>query len=64
MSCSSTGATWHGFTGQGRARIDYVLVSPSFEVVKGGVITDKPGGVLPADHFPIYADLRWKNERG
>lgn len=55
---NETGATCHGFTGKGSARIDYVMVSRSFKVVRGKVITDKPDGILPSDHFPIYVDLQ------
>lgn len=57
---NKTGATYHGFTGEGSARIDYVLISKAFEVMRGEVITDKPGGILPSDHFPVYADLRMR----
>lgn len=57
-----TGPTAHGFTGQGRVRIDYVLVSPSLRPTRGGVITQKLSEMFPSDHFPIYADLCWKEE--
>jgi endonuclease/exonuclease/phosphatase family metal-dependent hydrolase len=59
---NETGATAHGFTGQGSVRIDYVLVSPSFRAMRGGVVTKKFGGIFPSDHFPIYADLCWRDE--
>jgi endonuclease/exonuclease/phosphatase family metal-dependent hydrolase len=58
---NETGATVHGFTGQGSARIDYVLVSQSLKAVRGGVITGKLDGFFPSDHFPIYADLCWSD---
>ena len=58
---NETGPTVHGFTGQGTVRIDYVLVSPSLRAIRGGVVTGKYSGILPSDHFPIYADLCWKD---
>ena len=47
---------WKGGTG-GR-RIDYVFVSDAWEVVDGGVDHSRPGGRLPSDHWPIWADVR------
>lgn len=54
---NESGATCHGFSGKGLHRIDYVLASPSFEAIDGRVVTDRPNGVFPSDHFPIYVDL-------
>lgn len=51
--------TNHDFTGRtdGR-RIDHILVSEHFEVVTAEVRTDRPGGKLPSDHWPVVADLK------
>jgi endonuclease/exonuclease/phosphatase family metal-dependent hydrolase len=53
------GGTNHGFTGRtdGR-RIDHILVSGHWEVADGRVVTERPGGRLPSDHWPVVADLR------
>lgn len=51
--------TNHDFTGRtdGR-RIDHILVSEHFEVVTADVRTDRPGGRLPSDHWPVVAELK------
>jgi endonuclease/exonuclease/phosphatase family metal-dependent hydrolase len=48
--------TNHDFTGRtdGR-RIDHVLVSPHWTVESARVVTDRPGGRLPSDHWPVVA---------
>ena len=53
------GGTNHDWTGRvdGR-RIDYILVSPEWDVVDGGVDHTRPRGRLPSDHWPVYADVR------
>lgn len=53
------GGTNHRFTGtaEGR-RLDHILVSRHFEVVKGWVSYLRPRGRLPSDHWPVAADLR------
>lgn len=50
--------TNHDFTGRtdGR-RIDFVLVSPHWTVESSRVVTDRPGGRYPSDHWPVVADL-------
>lgn len=40
-------------------RIDHILVSPHWEVVDAGVVSDLPGR-LPSDHWPVRAVLRAK----
>ena len=47
---------WKGGTA-GR-RIDYLFVSDGWEVVDGGVDHRRPGGRLPSDHWPVWADVR------
>lgn len=51
--------TTHHFTGRvdGR-RIDHILVPDSVEVLEAAVVTDRPGGRLPSDHWPVAARLR------
>lgn len=41
-------------------RIDHILVSPHWEVVEAGVVTDHPGR-LPSDHWPVRAVLRLRD---
>lgn len=50
--------TNHDFTGRtdGR-RIDHVLVSPHWTVESARVVTERPGGRLPSDHWPVVARL-------
>lgn len=51
-------ATSHGFKGvPKKERIDWVLVSPEFEVKSVAIIRDEFGGRYPSDHFPVIADL-------
>jgi endonuclease/exonuclease/phosphatase family metal-dependent hydrolase len=47
---------WKG--GTGGPRIDYVLVSDGWEVLGGGIDHRRPGGRLPSDHWPVFADVR------
>jgi endonuclease/exonuclease/phosphatase family metal-dependent hydrolase len=47
---------WKGGTG-GR-RLDYVLVDDGWEVLGAGVDHTRPGGRLPSDHWPVWADVR------
>lgn len=54
----SSQGTFHGYTGEGRSRIDYILVGQGIECIGGKTVTDKPFDLWPSDHFPIYADLR------
>jgi endonuclease/exonuclease/phosphatase family metal-dependent hydrolase len=50
--------TFHSFSGNRRgARIDYILVSRSVEVLKAEIIHDHRRGRHPSDHFPVSADL-------
>lgn len=49
--------TFHGWTGEARSRIDYILVGAGVRCRRARVVSDKPFGLWPSDHFPIYADL-------
>lgn len=51
--------TNHDFTGRtDGARIDHVLVGLAWAIDDARVVTDRPGGRLPSDHWPVVADLR------
>lgn len=45
-----------GAHGEPTARIDYILVSPHFDVLTAEVI-DNEGSRMASDHFPLVADL-------
>lgn len=49
--------TFHNFTGTPTAEIDWILVR-GFDVENFTTLDDKPGGVLPSDHYPVQVDLR------
>ena len=38
-------------------RIDHILVSHHFTIGEGRVVTDKPKGRWPSDHWPVVVDL-------
>lgn len=40
-------------------RIDWILARPGVQVHSAAVVTQRPGGVWPSDHFPITAQVRW-----
>ncbi len=39
------------------SRIDHILVSPHWTIGPAEVVTEKPHGRYPSDHWPIVADL-------
>lgn len=51
------GHTYHGFTGDATMRIDWVLVPKGMAPSKHRVVRDRPGGVLPSDHWPVFAEI-------
>ncbi len=53
------GGTYHAFTEQPiyDERIDYLLVSPEFRVLRTEILRESPQGIQPSDHFPVLADL-------
>lgn len=55
--CGATGPTFHGYSDEGKSRIDYVLVGSDVRVTKAAVVEDKPEGMYPSDHYPIYAEF-------
>jgi endonuclease/exonuclease/phosphatase family metal-dependent hydrolase len=51
--------THHAWDGaRDGTRIDHVLVSRDWAVQASGIAHDRPGGRLPSDHWPVWADLR------
>ncbi|HEX5322452.1 MAG TPA: endonuclease/exonuclease/phosphatase family protein, partial [Capsulimonadaceae bacterium] len=49
--------TYHEFTGKPREpRIDYIFVSPEWQVAEGAILTEK-GPIFSSDHFPIMTTL-------
>jgi len=48
------------FTAPMKNRIDYVLVSEDFEVLKYAVLTDALNQHYPSDHLPVVANIRFK----
>ncbi len=51
--------THHHWDGAGDGtRIDYVLVTPQWEVLHARVVQTTPAGGLPSDHWPVAATLR------
>ncbi len=55
------GFSFHNFSGNGKARIDYLLASKGkFSVINAEVICDHDGNIWPSDHFPVWAELKFK----
>lgn len=51
-------STWTEFRAiEPERRIDYVLVSPSVEVLTHGILPDSWDGRFPSDHLPVLASL-------
>jgi len=51
------GETVHGFSGKGRRRLDWLLVSKRFETRSVERIAFNRAGRYPSDHFPVRAEL-------
>jgi len=51
--------TYHGFSGQARDRIDWILLSKEWKVQRNITWTYSENGIYPSDHFPILVDLEW-----
>jgi len=49
--------TGHGFSGKGRTRIDWILITPEFQAKNVEIIHHNENGRYPSDHFPVVADL-------
>lgn len=48
--------TFHNFSGTPTTELDWILVR-GMKVLRFATLDDKPGGVLPSDHFPVVADV-------
>lgn len=57
------GGSFHGFTGRGLMRLDWILCRPQWEVHRHVTVRDRPNGVHPSDHFPVFAELSLPAER-
>ncbi|MGK7396936.1 MAG: endonuclease/exonuclease/phosphatase family protein [Candidatus Cyclobacteriaceae bacterium M3_2C_046] len=51
--------TFNGFSTENLddRRIDHIFISPDFEVLKYGILTDTYYGKFPSDHFPVMTTL-------
>ena len=50
--------TFHGFTGEARVRLDWILTPAHVRVVEHRVVKERPAGALVSDHHPVVAQLR------
>jgi endonuclease/exonuclease/phosphatase family metal-dependent hydrolase len=53
----TSGGTSHNFTGKGKKRIDWILVTPEFKVKAIDILYDHTDNCYPSDHFPVIAKL-------
>ena len=51
--------TFNGFKEPGKAKIDYIFVSPSLKTISAEIIRTQRDGRYPTDHFPISAVISW-----
>lgn len=53
--------TFNGFdiTRVNDSRIDHIFLSPPFRVIRYGILTDSYAGKLPADHYPVMAEVHY-----
>ena len=51
---------WDGATDG--TRIDYVLVTPHWDVLDARIVQTAPAGALPSDHWPVAVTLRLRAE--
>ncbi len=56
-SSGRPGGTFTGFGPVGLWRVDLVLVSREIEVRRSGTIRYRERGLIPSDHYPVYADI-------
>lgn len=51
-------ATMGGFKDRDKGmHLDYIFVSPEYEVVMAQIVKDNVDGRFPSDHYPLYADV-------
>jgi endonuclease/exonuclease/phosphatase family metal-dependent hydrolase len=51
--------TFHGFTGRGAERIDYILAEPPFHATRFEVLDQPVDEHWVSDHFPVLAELEF-----
>jgi endonuclease/exonuclease/phosphatase family metal-dependent hydrolase len=53
------GGTFNGFNRSEAApgRIDHIFVTPSFRVLRYGILNNTYSGRYPSDHFPVFAQV-------
>jgi endonuclease/exonuclease/phosphatase family metal-dependent hydrolase len=52
--------TQHGFDGEHWGhRIDWILVTPPFQVRRAAIVADSQEGRYPSDHFPYEAEVEY-----
>ena len=39
--------------------IDYIFITPHFDVINHGTLADNQDGRFPSDHFPVLAEMVW-----
>jgi len=51
--------TFNGFNVSGKpvGRIDHIFITPAFQVIRYGILTNTYKGHFPSDHFPVFAEL-------
>jgi endonuclease/exonuclease/phosphatase family metal-dependent hydrolase len=49
--------TFHGFTGHGTERIDYILIEPPLRGARCEILAQSVDGHWVSDHFPVLASL-------
>ena len=54
--------TFHGFGRYQGDVIDYILHTPHWQASGYEIVTAKPQGMYPSDHYPVIADLQRKAE--
>ena len=60
---NSTGFTIHGFEGiPQKTRIDWILVTPEFQVTDARIIRDHNGESYPSDHYPYMVSLNFAHQ--
>jgi endonuclease/exonuclease/phosphatase family metal-dependent hydrolase len=51
--------TFNSFREPGKAKIDYIFVSPSLQTLSAEIIRIQRDGRYPSDHFPLNAVIAW-----
>jgi endonuclease/exonuclease/phosphatase family metal-dependent hydrolase len=55
-------ATHHNWEGTTKgSRIDFILTTPEFEPTTAEIVRTTYDGLVPSDHYPVTATLRWRD---